>query len=140
MRFDILTLFPEVIDAVLGSSIIGRAKQNGYITVNSHIKHKSGTGAGNERIIENLSRLAKTGKLFEVRTPIIPGFNDSAEDVKSINDIIKGFGGNIKHTLLPFHNICASKYEAQGRKFEAADIPEPTKDKMTELNSLINGG
>lgn len=36
MRFDILTLFPEVIDAVLGSSIIGRAKQNGYITVNSH--------------------------------------------------------------------------------------------------------
>ena len=36
MRFDILTLFPEVIDAVLGSSIIGRAKQNGIISVNSH--------------------------------------------------------------------------------------------------------
>ena len=36
MRFDILTLFPEVIDTVLGSSIIGRAKQNGIISVNSH--------------------------------------------------------------------------------------------------------
>ena len=36
MRFDILTLFPEVIDAVLGSSIIGRATQNGIISVNSH--------------------------------------------------------------------------------------------------------
>ena len=103
-------------------------------------KHREGTGAGNERIIENLSRLAKTGKLFEVRTPIIPDFNDSAEDVKNINNIVKGFGGNIKHTLLPFHNICASKYEAQGRKFEAADVPEPTKDKMNELSSLINGG
>ena len=102
--------------------------------------HKSGTGVGNERIIENLSRLAKTGKLFEVRTPIIPGFNDSAEDVKAINEIIKGFAGNITHTLLPFHSICASKYESQGRKFEAADITEPTKDKMNELNSLINGG
>ena len=31
MRFDILTLFPEVIDCVLGSSIIGRAKQNGIV-------------------------------------------------------------------------------------------------------------
>ena len=36
MRFDILTLFPEVIDCVLGSSIIGRAKQNGIIEVYSH--------------------------------------------------------------------------------------------------------
>lgn len=36
MRFDIMTLFPEVIDCVLGSSIIGRAKQNGIIEVFSH--------------------------------------------------------------------------------------------------------
>ena len=34
MRFDILTLFPEVIESVLGSSIIGRAREKGLITVN----------------------------------------------------------------------------------------------------------
>lgn len=36
MKFDILTLFPEVIEAVLGSSIIGRAIENGIISVESH--------------------------------------------------------------------------------------------------------
>lgn len=36
MRFDILTLFPEVVSCVLDSSIIGRASQNGYISVNTH--------------------------------------------------------------------------------------------------------
>lgn len=36
MRFDILTLFPEVTDCVLSSSIIGRATQNGIIKVQSH--------------------------------------------------------------------------------------------------------
>lgn len=36
MRFDIMTLFPQVVEAVLESSIIGRARQNGYITVCSH--------------------------------------------------------------------------------------------------------
>ncbi len=36
MRFDIMTLFPEVVNAVLESSIIGRARQNGYITVCAH--------------------------------------------------------------------------------------------------------
>jgi tRNA (guanine37-N1)-methyltransferase len=36
MRFDILTLFPEQINAVLGESIMGRAQKNGLISVNAH--------------------------------------------------------------------------------------------------------
>lgn len=36
MKFDILTIFPEIFDAVLGSSIIGRAQESGLITVNAH--------------------------------------------------------------------------------------------------------
>lgn len=34
MRFDILTLFPEMIEAVLGTSIIGRAREKGLLEVN----------------------------------------------------------------------------------------------------------
>ena len=34
MRFDILTLFPEVLEGVLSSSIIGRARENGIIDIN----------------------------------------------------------------------------------------------------------
>ncbi len=34
MRFDILTLFPEMMEAVLGDSIIGRARKNGLIEIN----------------------------------------------------------------------------------------------------------
>jgi tRNA (guanine37-N1)-methyltransferase len=36
MKFDILTIFPEIFDSVLGSSIIGRARENGLISVNTH--------------------------------------------------------------------------------------------------------
>lgn len=36
MRFDVMTLFPEVVKCVLESSIIGRAQQNGHITVGTH--------------------------------------------------------------------------------------------------------
>ena len=36
MRFDIMTLFPDVVRCVLESSIIGRAQQNGHITVQAH--------------------------------------------------------------------------------------------------------
>ena len=34
MRFDILTLFPEMFEAVLGDSIIGRAREKGLLTMN----------------------------------------------------------------------------------------------------------
>lgn len=36
MRFDIMTLFPECIESVLGTSIIGRARENGIINVKAH--------------------------------------------------------------------------------------------------------
>lgn len=48
MRFDVLTLFPEMFEAALGESIIGRARKNGIVTFNfinirdfSENKHKS---------------------------------------------------------------------------------------------------
>jgi len=59
MRFDILTLFPEMFEAVLGDSIIGRAREKGRLTLNfvqirefAHNKHRQvddypyGGGAG----------------------------------------------------------------------------------------------
>lgn len=36
MRFDIMTLFPDVVDSVLSSSIIGRAQESGIVEVHSH--------------------------------------------------------------------------------------------------------
>ncbi len=36
MRFDIMTLFPEFVDRVLGESIIGRAQKSGAIAVNTY--------------------------------------------------------------------------------------------------------
>lgn len=36
MRFDIMTLFPALVDGVLSESIIGRARQGGLIEINTH--------------------------------------------------------------------------------------------------------
>ena len=36
MRFDIMTLFPELIETVLSESIIGRAQKAGILEVHAH--------------------------------------------------------------------------------------------------------
>ena len=36
MKFDILTIFPEIFDSVLGSSIIGRAQESGLVSIKAY--------------------------------------------------------------------------------------------------------
>ena len=36
MRFDIMTLFPDLVETVLSESVIGRAQKNGAIAVRVH--------------------------------------------------------------------------------------------------------
>lgn len=36
MRFDILTIFPDYVNMILSESIIGKARENGHIDVNTH--------------------------------------------------------------------------------------------------------
>ena len=36
MRIDIMTLFPEMCESVLSSSIIGRARENGFVDIRTH--------------------------------------------------------------------------------------------------------
>ena len=36
MRIDIMTLFPDAIEAMMGQSIIGRAQERGYVEVVAH--------------------------------------------------------------------------------------------------------
>ena len=36
MQIDILTLFPESVDAMMNVSILGRAQERGYIAIRTH--------------------------------------------------------------------------------------------------------
>ena len=36
MRIDILTLFPDAVDAMMHASVLGRAQERGYIAIRTH--------------------------------------------------------------------------------------------------------
>lgn len=88
--------------------------------------------------MKNLKRVANTGVSITVRIPLIPGFNDSYEEVFAIVDFVVSIG--IKSIdILPFHNLGASKYEYLGKKFQLSSVkPLKIRDpKLTELKSII---
>lgn len=73
--------------------------------------HEAQTGASNDVILENFRRLVALdpGKPILVRTPVIPGFNDSVEAVSTIAEFIKPFA-NVNYEMLPYHRLGTQKY------------------------------
>lgn len=98
-----------------------------------HIKH---TGKSNELLLDNLEMLfADFPKLHKhIRTPVIPGFNDSEDDINAILKFLKG-RDNYSYELLPYHRFGQVKYGLLGRQYP--DIPERLDNRLFEkLKSL----
>lgn len=72
-------------------------------------KHLENTGAPLAGILENLGRLLSSGAEVIVRIPVIPGFNDAAEDARRLSGLLSGLGAK-RVDLLPFHQFGERKY------------------------------
>ena len=72
-------------------------------------KHKQGTGKGNRLILENAARIGRSRPL-RVRVPLIPGFNDSAEDIEAIARFVEEAFGPVPIDLLPYNKMGEGKY------------------------------
>ena len=99
-------------------------------------KHKEYTGVPNERILENARRVAESGVELIIRTPVIPGFNDTAEEIRAISHFAKTLPGVKEHHLLPYHRLGQDKYEGLGRKYSLKEIEPPSREKMQYLLSI----
>ncbi len=84
-------------------------------------KHKEFTQVGNERILENLKAVRQAfPKLhIRVRTPVIPGFNDTTEDIQAIVDFLKAY--DVEYELLPYHRLGTQKYTNLGLGYPLGD-------------------
>jgi pyruvate formate lyase activating enzyme len=100
--------------------------------------HRQATGVGNQLIYNNLKRLSETGSPIWVRFPVIPGVNDSEEEVRQIAAFL-GPLQNIQWVeLLPFHTLGSEKYASLGLDYPAAGTIPPSKEKMAKLQALFS--
>ena len=99
-------------------------------------KHKEYTGASNELILENAQKLAKSGVELIIRTPVVPTFNDTAEEIRAISKYAASLSGVKEHHLLPYHRLGQDKYAGLDRKYSLKDIEPPSKERMEYLLSV----
>ena len=99
-------------------------------------RHKELTGASNETILRNIAKIAEYGIPITIRTPVIPGINDEAENIAGIAEFLCTIPQIKEYELLPYHQLGVSKYEALGRKYLLRNVEPPSDERMKELTAL----
>lgn len=88
--------------------------------------HKLHTGVSNRNILDNFSALAKSGKEFTVRVPLIPGVTDTRENMEDIARVLNDNGVHYVE-LLPYNKMAGGKYALVQRQYT------PTFDEQQEV-------
>lgn len=76
--------------------------------------HKKYTGVSNEKILANLKKICELDKPLILRIPLIPGVNDTDENIKASADfIVNELHNNVRTLqLLSFMRLGEEKYES----------------------------
>lgn len=99
--------------------------------------YRKHVGCSLSKPLEFLQYLNQCNIPVTLRQVIIPTLNDTQENAFIVKGIKEKYKCIDKIELLPFRKICQVKYDSMKIDFPFAHIPEPTKEKMQELNKII---
>ena len=102
------------------------------------LKHLKFTGRNNQQILENLKRLDAVGVPLIIRVPVIPGFNATADDMRTMADFVTGLKHPHACHLLPYHAFADSKYRLFNMKRPFYLTETPTIEMMKTFQDIWN--
>ena len=98
------------------------------------------TKAKLSKVRENLLLIAHR-KPITLRYVLIPGYTTGKESLAALIRLMRSLSGDIELEVLPYHTMGIAKWEALGWDYPLKDVPEPTKEELTDFrNSLRQAG
>jgi pyruvate formate lyase activating enzyme len=103
-------------------------------------KHKEWTGQPNDKILRNLGLVIEKGVPVIIRVPLIPGVNDTKEELEKIAGLAKSLKAP-RIDLLPYHKFGMGKYAQLDRDYALEDLnTQPEEDvKRDRLFFTVRG-
>jgi len=101
-------------------------------------KHREYTGVPNTLILDNVRKIYHELKIpIWVRVPIIPGYNDSAQNIHAVSDFVATeLGRSVPVHFLAYHQLGESKYERLGKEGKNISIIPPADEHMLEVQKI----
>jgi pyruvate-formate lyase-activating enzyme len=111
----------EVLDLVDGFMIDVKA-------ISSEV-HQQITGKDNHKILESIAYLNSRGKLDEVRMVVVPGYNDTREEIEGFSRLLRTLTPDVRKVLI--------KMRKHGIRQEYAHLQPPTDEDMQRIWAQI---
>ncbi len=96
--------------------------------------HRYWTGCSNDLILKNARRAAEMGAKILFRQPLIPGVNNTDENIEKTSEFILSLGrDDIALQIMPYHRAGQTKYDALNKLNETAGIVPMEADEITAV-------
>ena len=100
--------------------------------------HQRVTGVDNACILRNFKKLAESGKPCVIRTPVVPGVNDTPDIIRRISELALSAKGLIDYELMPYHALGTGKLASLGLYEDMNSWLKPlSKEKVLQLEKTI---
>lgn len=102
--------------------------------------HKKYTGISNDVILSNIRKagMKKSSMKLIIRRPLIPGVNDSEEELTFLGQFLSELPGVDHLQLLPYHRLGTDTYRKLGLTYQLPDVEAPSKEHMEWCVNITN--
>lgn len=101
-------------------------------------RHRINTGVGNERILANARKLLEGNYPVVFRIPLVPGYNDSTNDLLLLRDFLQSIKARFID-ILPYHNLGERKLDLTGMEGGRLSLPSMNRAEAIEKARVLEG-
>ncbi len=102
------------------------------------LKHLELTGVDNGLVLENARSIARSGTPMIIRMPLIPGCNDSEQNIKATGAFVAGqLPGVSELHVLPYEMLGEAKYHKLGRDYALKNLMPPADEATRSVKEML---
>ena len=100
-------------------------------------QHLALTGVPNENILANLRNMATIGLPVRIRLPLIPGCNDSRENIQRTAEFVKQLPNVQSVDILPYHRLGERKWAQLDSDYSLSGLVPPEDSHVQERAKIF---
>ncbi len=93
-------------------------------------RHEQASGFPNELILENIRRIAATGRNIILRLPLVPGFNDGGLNLEATGRFAASLGAVVAMDVLPYNSGGSAKSVRLAGQRDMLRATPPTDERL----------
>ncbi len=101
-------------------------------------EHRRLTGVPNDLILDNLQRVVSLGVPLRVRLPLVPGCNDSPENVQATAAFVASLPNVQGFDILPYHRLGEPKWRQLDLPYKLHGMQPPSREHVYELVNVAS--